>query len=109
MGTNYLAPTWRQPENINKDKLSNYSITYDGGNDYITIDDNIFSGLETWSMAGFYNLSTLSVDNAIFGKYGNSPQQILLYWDNPLGWRLLWNGVSASGQLVQLPTIQANE
>jgi len=76
MGTNYLAPTWRQPENINKDKLSNYSITYDGGNDYITIDDNIFSGLETWSMAGFYNLSTLSVDNAIFGKYGNSPQKV---------------------------------
>jgi len=109
MGTNYIAPTWRMPKNFNKDKLSNYSITYDGGNDYITIDDNIFSGLETWSMAGFYNLSTLSVDNAIFGKYGNSPQQILLYWDNPLGWRLLWNGVSASGQLVQLPTIQANE
>ena len=26
MGTNYLAPTWRQPENTNKDKLSNYGI-----------------------------------------------------------------------------------
>ena len=30
MGTNYIAPTWRQPENTNKDKLSNYSIDFDG-------------------------------------------------------------------------------
>ena len=30
MGTNYLAPTWRQPENTNKDKLSNYSLYFDG-------------------------------------------------------------------------------
>ncbi len=30
MGTNYIAPTWRQPENINKDKLSNYSIDTTG-------------------------------------------------------------------------------
>ncbi len=109
MGTNYIAPTWRQPENANKDRLSNYSITYDGSNDYITVSDNIFSGLETWSMAGFYNISRFDVDSALFGKYGNSPQQILLYWDNPLGWRLLWEGVSTDGQLVQLPTIQANE
>ncbi len=26
MGTNYIAPTWRQPKNANKDRLSNYSI-----------------------------------------------------------------------------------
>ncbi len=26
MGTNYIAPTWRQPENTNKSKNSNYSI-----------------------------------------------------------------------------------
>ena len=32
MGTNYLAPTWRQPENINKDRLSNYSIAYNRSN-----------------------------------------------------------------------------
>lgn len=30
MGTNYIAPTWRMPENTNKDKLSNYSINFDG-------------------------------------------------------------------------------
>ena len=31
MGTNYIAPTWRIPENTNKDKLSNYSINFSGG------------------------------------------------------------------------------
>jgi hypothetical protein len=30
MGTNYIAPMWRMPENTNKDKLSNYSIEFDG-------------------------------------------------------------------------------
>tara|TARA_R100001463_G_scaffold120239_1_gene176246 strand:+ start:6012 stop:7403 length:1392 start_codon:yes stop_codon:yes gene_type:complete len=29
MGTNYIAPMWRMPENTNKDKLSNYNINWD--------------------------------------------------------------------------------
>ena len=29
MGTNYIAPIWRMPENTNKDKLSNYTIRWD--------------------------------------------------------------------------------
>ncbi len=108
MGTNYLAPTWRQPENNNKDRLSNYSIDCDGSNDYITVSDNIFSGLETWSMAGFYNLSRLDADSALFGKYANAPQQILLYWDKPNGWRLLWTG-SSTGDFVQRPSFNRGE
>jgi len=39
MGTNYIAPTWRMPENTNKDKLSNYSIDFDGA-DYIDCGDS---------------------------------------------------------------------
>ena len=30
MSTNYIAPIWRMPRNANKDKLSNYSIDFDG-------------------------------------------------------------------------------
>jgi len=30
MGTNYIAPMWRMPRNTNKDKLSNYSLYFDG-------------------------------------------------------------------------------
>ena len=36
MGTNYIAPIWRMPENANKDELSNYSIYFDGV-DYINV------------------------------------------------------------------------
>lgn len=31
MGTNYIAPTWRMPENKNKNKTSNYSIAFRRG------------------------------------------------------------------------------
>jgi hypothetical protein len=30
MGTNYIAPMWRMPQNVNRDKLSNYSINFTG-------------------------------------------------------------------------------
>ena len=30
MSTNYIAPIWRMPRNANKDKLSNYSIDFNG-------------------------------------------------------------------------------
>jgi len=35
MATNYIAPTWRMPENTNKDKLSNYSLDLDGTSEYL--------------------------------------------------------------------------
>ena len=37
MGTNYIAPIWRMPENANKGKLSNYSIDF-SSTDYINFD-----------------------------------------------------------------------
>ena len=37
MGTNYIAPMWRMPENANKGKLSNYSIDF-SSTDYINFD-----------------------------------------------------------------------
>ena len=36
MGTNYIAPIWRMPENTNKDKLSNYSIDFGSTTQYIS-------------------------------------------------------------------------
>jgi len=50
MATNYIAPTWRMPENANKNKFSNYSINFNGSeyidfgnfNDFDTTD--AFSG-----------------------------------------------------------------
>jgi hypothetical protein len=36
MGTNYIAPIWRMPQNANKDKLSNYSIDFGTTAQYIS-------------------------------------------------------------------------
>ena len=44
MGTNYLAPTWRMPQNTNKDKFSNYSLELNGTNEYITFPETDFKG-----------------------------------------------------------------
>jgi hypothetical protein len=51
MATNYIAPTWRQPENTNKDKLSNYSIEFNS-NESITTSDNVsISGSQSRTMS----------------------------------------------------------
>jgi len=42
MATNYIAPTWRMPENTNKDKLSNYSLDLDGNSNYINFTETEF-------------------------------------------------------------------
>lgn len=44
MATNYIAPTWRMPENTNKDKLSNYSLEFNGTDEYITFPQTDFKG-----------------------------------------------------------------
>jgi len=41
MATNYIAPTWRMPENTNQSKLSNYSINFNGSNDVINLGSGI--------------------------------------------------------------------
>jgi|GEM_PF-5258450 len=41
MATNYIAPTWRMPENTNQSKLSNYSINFNGSSDRINLGSGI--------------------------------------------------------------------
>ena len=50
MGTNYIAPIWRQPRNANKDKLSNYSIDF-GGNEYISANYNSIFNQSVYSFS----------------------------------------------------------
>ena len=98
MGTNYIAPIWRMPINANTDKLSNYSIAFNPSDpNYIEISDNILSGLENFSVSVWYNTNTLSGDRAILGSWSSVPTpQMLLYWDDPDGWRFLMSdGASA--------------
>jgi hypothetical protein len=72
MGTNYLAPTWRQPENLNKDRLSNYSIYFAG-----TVRDDIELGTTTFLLPGQPSSPSTSVSNpkfsaSIFFKFDSS-------------------------------------
>ena len=100
MGTNYIAPIWRMPRNANKDKLSNYSIFFNGSTDYISIEDNILSGLSNFSISIWYNTDTLSGDRAILGAWSSGVTQMLLYWDDPLGWRFLMNNGTSTSAVV---------
>ena len=53
MGTNYIAPIWRMPRNANKDKLSNYSIDFDGSSNYINTGD-AFTSLTSFSISAWF-------------------------------------------------------
>ena len=57
MATNYIAPTWRMPENSNQSKLSNYSIDFDGTSDYIDLgSDVLFDSTKGFSFSAWVYL-----------------------------------------------------
>ena len=53
MGTNYIAPTWRQPENTNKDKSSNYNIAFDGSESINCGVPTLFNGSTTATISAW--------------------------------------------------------
>lgn len=61
MGTNYIAPTWRMPENTNKDKLSNYSLSFDGATR-----EDIQLGTTTFLLPGQPSSTSTSISNPKF-------------------------------------------
>lgn len=72
MGTNYIAPTWRMPENTNKDKLSNYSIDFDGSSEYIDTGD-AFTSLTSFSISAWFKSDdTTTAAQAIVSSRINS-------------------------------------
>lgn len=85
MGTNYIAPIWRQPENLNKDKLSNYSINF-GGSDYIDCGNDAFLnwGTGNGSVSCWFKTTqvvTGAVDLVINGGFSTGGKAYLLYLD----------------------------
>jgi hypothetical protein len=75
MGTNYIAPMWRMPENTNKDKLSNYSISLSSGSDNISmgIVPNLFIG--SWSISFWFKTIAPGAGNqngCMVGRYVSS-------------------------------------
>ena len=70
-----------------------YSMSFDGTNDYIHVDDYVFSGLTSFSISFWYNLNSTSGDQAILAQYIEAPTNrgILLYHDDPNGWAFYIN------------------
>ena len=61
MATNYIAPTWRMPENTNKNKFSNYSINFDGNSDYIDLGANVlFDSTQGFTASAWIYLDSYS-------------------------------------------------
>ena len=73
MGTNYIAPTWRMPENTNKDKLSNYSLDFTGS-ELINVSDlsNIPTGSSPRTVSAWFNSSYSGTAEPTIVSYGAS-------------------------------------
>ena len=106
MGTNYLAPTWRQPENFNKDRLSNYSINF-GGSDYIGCGTDLFTGSNISSISiSVWVKTTTGSANAIISKDLTSTGNrnfLLQLSGNDLYWQ-----TSVDGNILQPITTSVN-
>jgi len=101
MGTVFRNPHWLVPDNANKTRKANYSLNFDSGsNDYIEISNNILSGLSNFSISVWYNTNTLSGDRAVLGAWSSGVTQMLLYWDDPDGWRFLMNNGTTSYSVI---------
>jgi len=61
MATNYIAPTWRMPENTNKNKFSNYSINFDGTSTEIDLgSDVLFDSTQGFTASAWIYLDSYS-------------------------------------------------
>jgi hypothetical protein len=63
-------------------------MSFNGTDTYIGVDNYVFGGLTELTVSFWYNLNTISGDQAIVAKWAEAAG-ILLYHDNPNGWRFL--------------------
>jgi hypothetical protein len=71
-----------------------YSMSFDPlSSQYIDVDEYVFSGLTSLSISCWYNLNSISGDQAILAQYIEAPTNrgILLYHDDPNGWAFYIN------------------
>lgn len=87
MGTNYIAPTWRQPENANKDRLSNYSIDTTGtaGIDCGPLTNILGNGPITYNTSYSVWIKPLFDYDVVqyqtfFGNFSSGNNALLLYY-----------------------------
>jgi len=109
MATNYIAPTWRMPENTNKNKFSNYSINFDGA---ATTNINVgnmtaMQGASTFSIAAWINVDSTG-QQRIFGSWEAAATKRIvgfgIHTNNKLLLQISSNG-SSFDQLFSTSTI----
>jgi len=98
MGTNYIAPIWRMPRNANKDKLSNYSLDFNGSSQFIDLGTTpIVTGI--FSISIWIKRNSTSVGDSIqtiIGKDGFTSNRVFnAYFQNIDGSISFW--VSSTG------------
>ncbi len=73
MGDNgsYKSPQWLLPNNENKDKVSNYSMDFDGVNDYVSVSDNSIGQTQNISYSIWVNLD-VTTRQYIIGNQNSS-------------------------------------
>jgi len=67
----YKSPQWLIPNNKNKDKVSNYSLDFDGVDDYISVSDNSIGQTQNISYSIWVNLN-VTTRQYIIGNQNSS-------------------------------------
>jgi hypothetical protein len=76
------------------------AMSFNGTDTYIGVDNYVFGGLTELTVSFWYNLNTISGDQAIVAKWAEAAG-ILLYHDNPNGWRFLLKLTNGSTSTLQ--------
>ena len=98
MATEWISPTWRMPENSNQSKVDNYSLSFNGTDEYIDLTQH---DLGTVNSISFWlkRANTDAVDETILGEPSNAFDQFinvswstnLLYYKDPSNNKSIWN------------------
>ena len=76
------------------------AMSFNGTDTYVGVDNYVFGGLTELTVSFWYNLNTISGDQAIVAKWTEAAG-ILLYHDNPNGWRFLLKLTNGSTSTLQ--------
>lgn len=81
---------------------NSFSMEFDGAQSYFNITDEILGGATSFTISCWYYSDSFANDRTILGKWtGLSPTKILLYHDNPNGWRILFRTTSGGNKAFQ--------
>ena len=97
----YKSPQWLIPNNSNKDKISNYSFSYDGVDDNVNLGDIPFvrAGGQYFSISAWVNTNS-SAQGAYFGtRVAPLSTNVIYFYKNSAGGVVLYISNSSTGNI----------